>query len=273
MRGADLHLHSTASDGRFPPREVMRRAFGCDLKAVALTDHDTLAGLQEARSEARRLGLTFVPGCELSAQCPEVDVHVLAYDIDAGDADLRRLLDRLRTAREERVRAMVARLHDLGLTLAYSDVASEAERSSALGRSHVARALWRKGWVASPSGAFGAYIGEGRPAHVPKRTPPPEEVVAIIWGAGGVPVIAHPGLYGIEDLESFFAHWDVGGIEVGHPGHAADTQLRLQAWADRRGWIATAGSDWHGDEDPAAYIGCRRAPDETLERLRAQRRV
>ncbi len=272
MTGADLHLHSTVSDGRCAPREVMRRAFGCDLAAVALTDHDTVAGLPEARREARRLGLEFVPACELSVAAGAIDVHVLAYHIDAAHAGLTRLLAELRAAREQRIRAMLARLADLGVKLRLEEVLAEARGSQAIGRLHVARALCRRGWAASPSAAFQAYIGDGQPAYVPKSTPVPELVLRTVRAAGGAPVIAHPLLYGLEDPEAFFAGWDVAGVEVGHPGHPRQASAELAGWIGRRGLIATAGSDWHGEEEPDAYIGCRRCELAVVAHLRASRR-
>jgi len=267
VSGADLHLHSTASDGRHPPREVMRRAFGCDLAAVALTDHDTVAGLPEAAAEARRLGLRFVPACELSVMAGQLDVHVLAYGIDPADAALRALLDRLRVAREERVREMIARLAALGLSVRLEDVLAEARGSHALGRAHVARALLRQGRVASLTEAFQSYVGDGRPACVLKRTPEPAEALRVIRAAGGAPVIAHPLLYRLSDPERFFAEWEIAGVEVDHPRHPAQARAALGAWVARRGLIATAGSDWHGEEDPDAYVGCRRCEVSVVERL------
>jgi len=269
VAGADLHLHSTVSDGRFTPREVMRRAFGCDLSVVALTDHDTVAGLAEAQREARRLGLELLPGCELSVMAGGIDVHVLAYGIDAAHPGLHRLLAALRAGREERVRTMVVRLADLGVKLRLDEVLAEARGSHALGRGHVARALCRRGWVASPRAAFQAYIGDGRPACVPKRTPAPAEVLRVVRAAGGAPVIAHPLLYGLADPEAFFADWDIAGVEVDHPAHPRLAHADLAGWVARRRLIATAGSDWHGEEEPDAYIGCRRCDPSVGARLRA----
>ncbi len=267
MSGADLHLHSTASDGRCSPREVMRRAFGCDLAAAALTDHDTVAGVAEAAREAHRLGLRFLPACELSVTAGPLDVHILAYGIDPAEAGLRALLAQLQAAREERVREMISRLAALGLAVRWEDVLAEARGSQALGRAHVARALRRQGRVASLTEAFQGYVGDGRPACVLKRTPAPAEVLRVIRAAGGTPVIAHPMLYRLADPEGFFAGWDIAGVEVDHPRHPAHARAGLEGWVARRSLIATAGSDWHGEEDPDAYVGCRRCALSVVERL------
>jgi len=228
-----------------------------------------VAGLPEAEREARRLGLEFVRGCELSVMAGALDVHVLAYGIDPAHPELVQLLAVLRAAREERIRAMVARLAELGLKVRLNEVQAEARGSHALGRMHVARALCRGGWVTSPSVAFQEYIGDGRPACVLKRTPAPEEVLRVVRAAGGAAVIAHPLLYGLAEPEAFFAGWDIAGVEVDHPGHSAQARADLAGWIARRRLIATAGSDWHGEEEPDAYIGCRRCDLSVVVALRA----
>ncbi|MCK4304623.1 MAG: PHP domain-containing protein [Candidatus Eisenbacteria sp.] len=270
--GADLHVHSSASDGRFPPREVIRRAYGAGLSAVALTDHDTVSGLEEAKCEADRLGITFVPGCEISVHLQSREIHLLAYYFDAKHPELLGLLSTIHEMRKERVRRIVRKLNDLGLPLQTSDVETEACVSASIGRNHVAKALVRKGLVASRREAFASYLGDGRSACVPMETPKPTAVLDIVWSVGGVPVIAHPGLYGLEDPEAFFRDWDLGGVEVGHPSQAADVRAVLKQWAAKRGLLVTGGSDWHGDESARLGIGCERVGLDLLDALRALRR-
>ncbi len=272
MQQADLHLHSSASDGRYAPREVIRRAHGAGLAAVALTDHDTVAGLDEARREAGRLGIQLVPGCEISIDDRGVDVHLLAYYIDDSDAGLRKLLGEMRIIREERARRMVEKLTAAGLPIAFEDVRAEAISSDAIGRAHVAQALVRKGLVGTIQKAFSAFIGNGGIAYVGKGTRDAADVLQLVWLAGGVPVLAHPGLYGLADAESFFADWDLGGIEIDHPSHPPPLVPRLAAWAKSRGLLATAGSDWHGDDSASTYVGSRSVGVDVVEALRAMRR-
>lgn len=272
MGSADLHLHSTASDGCFPPREVMRRAHGVGLAAVSLTDHDTVAGLAEAEHEARRLGLLFVPGCEISIEHRGLDIHLLAYFVDPHNQRLLRLLKDLHASREDRVCRMVRKIGRLGFRLQIEDVRAEASGSAAIGRPHVAQAMVRRGFVGSPGEAFELYIGTGRKAYVPKETPDARVVVGLVWSGGGVPVLAHPGLYGQEDPEEFFRDWELGGIETDHPSHHPEIRARLDQWARRRGIPATAGSDWHGSEGSRAYVGCRTVGLDVIDALRALRR-
>jgi hypothetical protein len=272
VKPADLHLHSDASDGRFAAREVMRRAHGAGVAAVALTDHDTLAGLAEAAAEAGRLGLGFVPGCEVSVAWEGRDLHLLAYGISPGASPLRELLAQSARLRRERARAMIERLRALGIEIAEAAVWAEAAASQAVGRAHVARALARCGAVGSPDEAFRRFIGAAGPAYVPKVTPPLDRVLDAIWGSGAVPVLAHPGGYDLENIRERIATLDIGGIEVFHPRHAPETEARLLEWARQQGWIATGGSDWHGDERPDFGIGCRGVELETLTALRERRR-
>ncbi len=271
MGRADLHLHSTASDGRFSPREVVRRAHGAGLEAIALTDHDTISGLAAAGREARRLGIGFVPGCEISVEHQGIDVHLLAYFVDPESPRLRSLLEGLHQTRRERIGRMVERLVGLGLPLRPADVWAEAGRASSVGRLHVARALVTRGLVRSVGQVFRDYLGDGGPAYVPKATPSSEEILSLVWSTGGVPVVAHPGLYHVEDPEAFFASWELGGIEVGHPSHTPEMRLLLERWARDRNLAITGGSDWHGQEEEDAYIGCEWVSSDVIADLRRRR--
>jgi predicted metal-dependent phosphoesterase TrpH len=272
VEGFDLHLHSNASDGLFSPREVIRRAHGAGLAGVALTDHDTVSGLEEGEREAHRLGLRFVPGCEISIACESHDIHMLAYFVGAGHPSLVTLLDEICSAREARIERMVDALNRLGLPLKLADVRAVAAGSRAMGRMHVAEALYRRGFVASQREAFTALIGDGGAACVAKSTPPAAEVLELIWSTGGVPVLAHPALYRIADPEAYFREWDLGGIEVDHPSHAPAMRQALCQWAQRRGLLATAGSDWHGSENTQCYLGCCTTAAPIVDQLAAARR-
>ena len=272
MKRADLHAHSQASDGLFPPLEVARRAYGAGVGALALTDHDTLAGLDEARREAERLGLAFVPGCEISVDVAGKDIHVLAYFITVDDPRLRALLAGAERMRDERMRGTLERLARAGVRLDEAAVRREAAASRAIGRLHVARALVARGHVGTLAEAFQRYLGNGACACVPKQTPSAGETLRAIWDSGAVPVLAHPGLYGLEEPERYFADWDLGGIEACHPGHDRAAEERFARWAGARGVVVTGGSDWHGEERPAGYLGCRTVATSAIEALRSRRR-
>lgn len=272
MAGADLHVHSTASDGRFGPREVMRRAHGAGLDSVALTDHDTLRGNPDAAAEAARLGLTFIPGCEISIHTPRTEVHLLAYFVPEEPERLGAIVRRQQEARRTRAAAIVAKLNALGLQITVADVDRQAAAAASIGRMHVAYALKETGAVGAVSEAFARFLGDDRPAYVPKETAAAEQIVAAVWADGAVPVLAHPGLLPIDDLETHFADWDLGGIEADHPAHSPMMRAYLAEWALHRGLPATGGSDWHGDETAREYIGCRRVDGSVVARLRALRR-
>ena len=273
MKQVDLHVHSSASDGLFSPREVVRRAHGAGLAAIALTDHDTLAGLDEAAREAVRLGLVLVPGCEISIVHRGIDIHLLAYFVGRAPCDLARLLVDMEERRRDRVREMVRRLRVAGIGLTEEEVWVQAGASRSIGRMHVARALVAAGHVKALEEAFGCLIGTNNPGYVEKRTPPAGEVLAAVWNSGGVPVLAHPGIYGVDDPERLVEGWDLGGVEAFHPGHCGRDEDRLLAWAAHRGWAVTGGSDWHGENRANGYIGCRGVDRGALDALQVRRRT
>ncbi len=273
MAGADLHIHSTASDGRFPPREVVRRAYGADLEAIALTDHDTLSGIAEAEREAARLRMVFVPGCEISVNHQGNDIHLLAYYIDTRNVALRNLIANLNQSREDRLEQMVKLMREFSLPIRIEDIRREAAGSTAVGRLHIARVMLREKLVPNIGDAFRDWLGIGGKAYIPKKTPTQMEVIDCIWAAGGVPVLAHPGLYRRNDLAEFFADWDLGGIEIDHPGHSPGKCLALTRWGQERKLLVTGGSEWHGNETETAYIGCRRVTLASLSIIKRQKRT
>ncbi|MFH1144417.1 MAG: PHP domain-containing protein [Candidatus Eisenbacteria bacterium] len=273
MSRVDLHLHSSASDGLFSPREVVRRAHGVGLAGISLTDHDTLAGLSEAAREAGRLGLRFVPGCEISVVHEDLDIHLLAYFVGPGQTELSRLLVDMEALRRQRIQEMVRRLRGAGVRITEEEVWVQAGGSRSVGRMHVARALVSAGHVSRLEEAFTRYIGTDNPGYVPKQTARPAQVIAAVWETGGVPVLGHPGVYGVEDPDRLVKGWDLGGIEVFHPGHSPEQERRLMDWACRREWAVTGGSDWHGENRPNAYLGCRNVDLQALNVLEKQRRL
>lgn len=197
---ADLHTHTTASDGTLSPAELVREAAAVGLQILAVTDHDTTDGIQQAQEEARRCGLELVPGVELSTDTAGAEVHILGYFVDWRDPEFTALLRRMREDRVERAREMVRRLNRLGLPLTFDDVARQAD--GAVGRPHVARALVAAGYVSSFEEAFTRYLARGRPAYVERRRFTPEEAVEVVLRAGGVPVLAHPLWGGDRDRVS-----------------------------------------------------------------------
>jgi predicted metal-dependent phosphoesterase TrpH len=266
----DLHSHSTASDGTDPPAEVMRRARAADLDVIALTDHDTLAGLEEAR-RALPPGLTLVPGMELSCRLGDHSVHLLAYHVDPAHAGLAGQLHAITTDRVRRARDMVAKLRELGVDITWEQVADIAG-DGVVARPHIARAMVAAGAIARPEQAFTPdWIGPGGRAYVSRYALDPEEAIRLVRSAGGVTVLAHPGAaqrgWVIGDAAvARLARAGLGGLEVAHPDHDAAERLRLAALAATLGLVATGGSDDHGSLT-GHRLGSETTAPEEYERL------
>ncbi|MGH9093136.1 MAG: PHP domain-containing protein, partial [Acidimicrobiales bacterium] len=188
----DLHTHSTCSDGADPPERVAELAAAAGCSAVALTDHDTLAGQDAARRRAGELGVRLVPGCEVSCAFGDGSAHVLVYFVEGGDGPLQEELARLRRDRVARNRRLAERLQELGLDVTYEELVAEAAGEESVGRPHVAAVLVRHGAAESVPDAFDRWLAAGRPAHVPKARVRPDEVARLARGSGGVAVLAHP---------------------------------------------------------------------------------
>lgn len=273
----DLHTHTTASDGVLTPTELVELAAGRKIDVIGITDHDTVMGLPEAAAAAERFGVRVVAGIEFSAQHDDRVVHVLGYFVDADDEGLLRTLDEMQAERLDRVKRMVARLNELGYELTLDEVLAQAT-GAIVARPHVARAMVARGYVSSVGDAFTPeLIANGGRADVPRRQLTPSESIDAIRAAGGVPVIAHPGLahhLGTHDpmpdeLIEQLASAGLAGLEVDHPDHDPLTRERLRALADRLGLVATGGSDFHGETDrPIAFCTTTLDALERLERAR-----
>jgi 3',5'-nucleoside bisphosphate phosphatase len=278
----DLHVHSNASDGTDPPAEVIRRAEAAGLDVLALTDHDTQAGLAEARA-ALPEGLTLIPGMELSCQLDGRSVHLLAYLFDQEDPALRAETSQIRDDRTYRARAMVDRMRELGADVTWEQVAAIAG-GAVVGRPHLARALAASGAVATPADAFTAdWIADGGRAFVDRYAPDLARAVGLVNAAGGVPVLAHPRSPGYEIPDEVIvrlAGAGLGGIEVFHFDHDQSQRVRLAQLARSLNLIMTGGSDDHGAYQPGGRppvtpaghgygLGGETTPPEEYERLLA----
>jgi 3',5'-nucleoside bisphosphate phosphatase len=269
---ADLHVHSSASDGTDPPAQVMRRAAQAGLDVVALTDHDTVAGYAEARA-ALSPGLTLLPGMELSARLNDRSVHLLAYLFDPDQPELAAELARIRDDRVIRARAMVDKLADLGVDISWDQVAAIAGQA-VVGRPHIARAMAAAGAIAEPSQAFTAdWIADGGRAYVDRYALEPVRAIGLVRAAGGVTVLAHPrsgGEYTVSDQEiTGLAAAGLAGLEVRHPDHSEAERAELSALAHHLDLVATGGSDDHGSLT-GYRIGGEVAPDGGYEALVAR---
>lgn len=265
---ADLHLHSTASDGTLPPAQVVALAAKRGLRALALTDHDTLDGLVEARRAAEAADLDFIDGVEMSCDVDGADIHVLAYFVDERNADFAGMLAGAKERRIARGRDMVTKLNALGVAITYDAVAREAAKG-AVGRPHVARALVAAKAVGSVDEAFYRYLRLGAAAYVPKVSLSSRDVIDLTRRAGGAAVLAHPGLYRGEGLIQRLASEGIAGLEVWHSKHSDEQMRRFEELARELRLVPTGGSDFH---DPAAgdiLPGTEGVPLATIDRLRA----
>jgi 3',5'-nucleoside bisphosphate phosphatase len=272
MPRIDLHAHSNRSDGTFDPAELVRLASERDLDVVALTDHDTTDGLDEAVAAGAEVGVQVVPGIELSAEHDGTSVHVLCYWMDASDPALRAELGRLRDERFRRGELMVERLQALGVPVAFEHVRRIANGATIV-RPHLAQAMVEIGAVASETEAFDVYLGDGRPGHVPKHALDPVDAVALILGAGGVCVLAHPGMWGDQssvppELIERMAAAGMQGLEVDHPDHPPEQRERYRALAGELGLVATGGSDCHGTRYDPVRLGSALCSAEAFGELR-----
>jgi 3',5'-nucleoside bisphosphate phosphatase len=266
----DLHTHSTASDGKCSPEELVARAARAGVRVLALTDHDTAGGCPAAAEACRRAGVRFVPGIEITAVASDRDVHVLAYFFDVESAALATFLAEQRQRRIDRSREMLVRLDQHGLRLDVDAILAPAlaDSSRAVGRPWIARALVQSGHVATVSEAFDKWLSRGRPAFVPRHGASPEEVFVRIHEAGGLASLAHPVLVEHDDWIPTFAAAGLDALEAFHPDHSAADTSRYLDVAERLGLLVTGGSDYHADSDHGGGgPGSVALPREYFERL------
>lgn len=267
---ADLHIHTYYSDGSQSPAEVVDEAARCGLSVIAITDHDAVDGVPEAVEAGRACGLEVIAGIEMSAEAGGKDVHILAYFVDTASPALQTHLQTFQTARQDRVRGMIALLEAEGIRGITFDEVQAMTRSRAVGRLHLATVLARRGLVASTREAFDKYLNEGAPAFLPKFRLSPREAVAVIRAAGGVAVMAHPMVTNRDDLIPELVDAGLGGMEVYYPNWSANTIHRYEQIARHYQLVMTGGSDAHGTFKTNTSIGRAGVALENVEALRAR---
>jgi predicted metal-dependent phosphoesterase TrpH len=265
----DLHVHTDASDGKYPPAELVALAARSGLGLLAITDHDTVSGIVPAMEAAGAFpDLKIIPGVEISSHAPGSEVHVLGYFIDIGSPELLKQLVALGDSRQDRARAIVDKLRGLGMDISLERVQEIAGEGS-IGRPHIAQALMEKGYVSSFQEVFTRYIGQGGPAYVDRIKLTPEEAVELITRCGGLPVLAHPStINDAEAVVSRLAARGLVGLEVYYKDYTDQQRRDMFSLASRNKLIATGGSDFHGI-DPATEVmlGDARVPRECGENL------
>lgn len=270
-------MHTTASDGLLSPDELVRFCIKRGLEAIAIADHDTTDGIAPAIKAAESTSLTIIPAIEISTDIPRAEVHVLGYFIDYQDAQLLETLQRLRLSRVDRAQRMVAKLAQLGMPVEWERVL-ELAQGGVIGRPHVARALWEKGYVSSPAEAFAKYISRNGPAYVERYRLTPTEAVELVTAARGIAALAHPIIESLptmelsektrlESLLPELVQAGLVGIETYYPGYTPEIERYLLRLGNSFGLVPTGGSDYHGLGISAVDPGTVEVPRSSLDRL------
>ncbi len=251
----DLHIHTTASDGKYTPEEVIRHAASRGMKVISITDHDTTDAYNDKNifSLAESLNLELVTGIEFSCFIEARSVHILGYFIDVYSPELRKAIDIQKNERQIRMRKMVDKLHDMGLKdVSFDEILNDA--GSSVGRPHLARHLMNKGYCKEFTEAFEKYIGEGKPAYVKRESLTPCDMVSLIKKLGGISVVAHPKLIEDDTKLNNLILCGIDGIEVVCPSHSRSDEHRYSKFAEKNSLLKTGGSDFHGSSS-AECIG------------------
>jgi len=264
----DLHIHSTASDGKFSPEEIVGKAVELRLEIIALADHDSIDGIVPALEAARKFPrLRIIPAVEVSTDVPSGEVHVLGYFIDYTSRKLAETLVRFRNSRERRAQGMVAKLADLGVHIDWQRV-QEIAGDGSIARPHIAQAMLEKGYISSIREAFDKYIARDGPAYVEREKMTPVEAVELIVQTKGLPVMAHP--FTVTEPEALILELKAAGlvgIEAYYNGYTTDEISRLVSLAERHKLITTGGSDYHGLAEIGTMMGSVDVPMRSAERL------
>lgn len=275
MQRADLHSHTTMSDGIHTPTEVVTLAAELGLAAVAITDHDTTAGYYEAQQAGKRLGVEVIPAVEISTIIDDRPIDILGYFINPDHPALIQFLQRQQAARVLRNERILKRLAEIGIVITNEELednrGDDTEDANA-GRVHIGEILIQRGLVSNLNEAFAKYLGKDGLAFVPLNNTHPKEAIAVVNESGGVAVVAHPGLYGRDDLLPQIASLGLTGLEVNHPDHTEDDKIKYRQLAEQLKLIPTAGSDYHGVRNGKmhhANLGTCTVSIDVVEQLRA----
>ncbi len=265
---ADLHCHTTASDGLLTPWELVKAAAECHLMSIGITDHDTTSGWDEAVKAGSHYGVDILRGVELNTDDEGIEVHILGYEIDPNTHVLQEKLQILRNARYERVFAILEKLQDQGIDISRTEI-QKITAGESVGRPHIAQALVNKGIVKTIKEAFDRYIGLGAPAYVPRYKLSPEEGITLVREAGGVAVLAHPGVHGLSKSIPKWIESGLQGVEVSHSEHSPEDERRYRELAEQYNLIMTGGSDYHGEaRKPGIHLGDWGTSYEVVEKIR-----
>ncbi len=265
---ADLHIHTHYSDSSSSPQQVIQRAIEAGLICIAITDHDTVAGLEPAYTVIKDYHLELIPGIELSTEIYDRDIHILGYLREWTNGIFLAQLEKIQQARLERLTKMIDKLKELGMGNITFEEVMALTKSNAVGRPHLAQLLVEKGWVRNIHEAFNRYLADGRPVCIPKYKQTPIEAIDLIQRCGGVAVLAHPMFSQVDELIPQFVRAGLGGIEVYYP-HCPENIIRFYSGiAQKYDLLMTGGSDDHGEFKKNTFIGKCKIPYSLVEQLK-----
>lgn len=265
---ADLHIHTYFSDGTSSPAEVVSEALEVGLSCIAITDHDTIDGIEPTIKIANKKNLEIISGIELSSEVDGKDIHILGYLLDIKQDALIEKLTQMQEVRIERLKKMILKLKSLGINNIEFEEVARLSRSKSVGRPHLAKVLKDKGWVSSISEAFGKYLGETSPAYVPKYKISTYEAIKFIRSQGGVSVLAHPMLTNRDELIPSFVEAGLQGVEVYYPNLSQTVADHYIGLAKKYNLLLTGGSDAHGKAKTSTFVGKIKIPYDLVEKLK-----
>lgn len=264
----DLHVHSSCSDGSDAPEEVVRRAASLGFSALAITDHDTVAGVLEGARAAERLGIQYLSGVEISSQFGKVEVHIVGLGIDPACDRLLQRLDTMRNARIARAKRIVERLQALGVPVVFDFEKDGSAYRGTIGRMHIARLIMDAGFASSIQEAFDKYLNPGRPAYFARERLSCQEAIDLIHEAGGLAFLAHPGIGNLSQYLDGLTRLPFDGLEAFHTKHSPGQVEQFRLLARELGWLVSGGSDCHGSAKSSPEMGKVRVPYEYYARIR-----
>lgn len=274
----DLHTHSTASDGLYHPYDLVKYAKEKGLAAIAVTDHDVVGGVSEAIEQGEKMGVEVIPGVEISTRYEDAEIHMLGLFIDPTDSNLLQTLMNQRNVRAERNKMVIRLLNELGIPITLEEVQAKRKDETKdlnVGRPHIAEVLVEKGFAISVTEAFDLYLGKGKMAYASPERISPIDAIEVIHQAGGVAVIAHPGIYHQDEILPKLIEAGLDGIEYSHPDHSEEDRKRYLRFAEEHDLIYTAGSDFHGSREEGMYhadLGTCTVPYEQVIKLKEKQK-
>ncbi len=265
---ADLHIHTKKSDGKLAPADIVKKASEKGLCTISITDHDTYAGYFEAKSAGDDLGVEVLPGIEITSEYKDRECHILGYGFDLGNAEFSAFVKSQKLRRYKRARRMIQNLGKMGFDISIEEVIGEAGTMN-ISRNHLAKVMVSKGMAPNVRVVFDRYLGNRSPAYFKIGYESAEEVIRLIKSAGGISILAHPGLYYVEEDIKYFIEAEIDGFEYIHPSHNYLLQKRYREICEQNGLIATGGSDYHGFRpEDESYFGTVAVDSSTVAHIK-----